>query len=76
LHEYEELAVALGNDPQSVQALKKKLENNKLTTPLFDSDLFTQDIEELFSLMYESYHNDTNHTSFLSSFPTSLLKDK
>jgi len=72
LHEYEELAVTLGNDPQRVQALKKKLENNKLTTPLFDSDLFTQNIEELFSLMYESYHNDTKHTSF----PTSLLKDK
>jgi predicted O-linked N-acetylglucosamine transferase (SPINDLY family) len=34
--EYEELAVALGKDSQRVQALKQKLENNKLTTPLFD----------------------------------------
>ena len=48
LREYEELAVALAKDPQRIQALKQKLERNKLTTPLFDSSLFTQNIEELF----------------------------
>jgi len=48
LEEYEELAIALGNDSQRVLALKQKLELNKLTTPLFDSSLFTKNIEELF----------------------------
>ena len=48
LQEYEELAIALGKDPQRIQALKQKLENNKLTTPLFDSSLFTKDIENLY----------------------------
>jgi predicted O-linked N-acetylglucosamine transferase (SPINDLY family) len=58
LHEYEELAVALGNDPQSVQALKKKLENNKLTTPLFDSDLFTSKFERVLEKIYS---DESNH---------------
>jgi predicted O-linked N-acetylglucosamine transferase (SPINDLY family) len=48
LEEYEELAIALGNDHQRVLALKQKLELNKLTTPLFDSSLFTKDIENLY----------------------------
>jgi predicted O-linked N-acetylglucosamine transferase (SPINDLY family) len=48
LKEYEELAIALGNDNQRVLAIKQKLELNKLTTPLFDSSLFTKNIEELF----------------------------
>ena len=48
LEEYEELAIAMGRDPKRVQALKQKLELNKLTTPLFDSSLFTKNIEELF----------------------------
>jgi predicted O-linked N-acetylglucosamine transferase (SPINDLY family) len=49
IQEYEGLAVALGNDQHRVQALKQKLQNNKLTTPLFDSYLFTQNFEYLFS---------------------------
>jgi predicted O-linked N-acetylglucosamine transferase (SPINDLY family) len=49
LEEYEELAIALGNDHQRVLALKQKLELNKLTTPLFDSSLFTKDIENLYT---------------------------
>jgi predicted O-linked N-acetylglucosamine transferase (SPINDLY family) len=48
LEEYEQLAIALGNEPQKVQALKQKLELNKLTTPLFDSSLFTKNLEYLF----------------------------
>ena len=64
IQEYEELAIALGNDHQRVLALKQKLENNKLTTPLFDSSLFTQNIEELFALMFESYYNEMSPTSF------------
>jgi len=58
LHEYEELAVTLGNDPQRVQALKKKLENNKLTTPLFDSDLFTSKFE---CVLEKIYSDESNH---------------
>jgi predicted O-linked N-acetylglucosamine transferase (SPINDLY family) len=48
LEEYETLAIELGQNFQQVQSLKLKLETNKLTTPLFDSSLFTQNIENLF----------------------------
>jgi predicted O-linked N-acetylglucosamine transferase (SPINDLY family) len=51
LEEYEELAIDLGNDHQRVQSLKLKLDHNKLTTPLFDSSLFTKDIENLYVKM-------------------------
>jgi predicted O-linked N-acetylglucosamine transferase (SPINDLY family) len=51
LEEYEELAIALGNDHQRVLALKQKLELNRLTTPLFDSSLFTKNIENLYMQM-------------------------
>ena len=48
LQEYEELAVSLANDSNRVRALKQKLMHNKLSTPLFDSTLFTKDIEQLY----------------------------
>ena len=52
--EYEELAVALGKEPQRIQALKQKLEKNKLTTPLFDSTLFTKNIEKVYESIFIS----------------------
>ena len=55
LREYEELAVAVGKDPQRAQALKQKLETNKLTTPLFDSALFTNNIENLYVQMHKQH---------------------
>jgi predicted O-linked N-acetylglucosamine transferase (SPINDLY family) len=58
LEEYEELAIALGNDKHRVQALKQKLENNKLSTPLFDSSLFTQNIE---GVLEKIYSDESNH---------------
>jgi predicted O-linked N-acetylglucosamine transferase (SPINDLY family) len=54
IQEYEKLAVTLGNDRHRVQALKQKLENNKLTTPLFDSSLFTLNNEQLLCNLYKS----------------------
>jgi predicted O-linked N-acetylglucosamine transferase (SPINDLY family) len=58
LTEYEELAVALGKDPQRIQALKQKLERNKLTTPLFDSSLFTSSFEDVLKQLFSK--NITN----------------
>jgi predicted O-linked N-acetylglucosamine transferase (SPINDLY family) len=54
LEEYEELAIALGNDHQRVLALKQKLELNKLTTPLFDSSLFAANYEDVIYNLFES----------------------
>ena len=58
IQEYEELAVALGKDPQRVVALKQKLENNKLTTPLFDSNLFTSKFEDILVKVFSGNSKD------------------
>jgi len=37
--------------------LDNKLQKNILTKPLFDTKLFTKNIEELYSIMYQRYHS-------------------
>ena len=54
--EYEMLAIELANNPDKVTALKKALTNNILSAPLFDTLLFTKNIELLYTNMYERYH--------------------
>jgi len=51
--EYEALAIALATDPPRLKRIKKELENNRLTMPLFDSHLFTKNIEKAYIKMYE-----------------------
>ena len=51
--EYEALAIALATDPPRLKIIKKELENNRLTMPLFDSHLFTKNIEKAYIKMYE-----------------------
>jgi len=66
--EYEALAISLGNDPQRVQAMKQKLEHNKLTTPLFDSSLFTKNIENLYEQMWKRDRDEMGVKSLASTF--------
>ena len=56
--DYEALAIKLGNNPAKLQAIKDKLEANRLTTPLFDTALFTRNIEDAYTQMYERYQTD------------------
>jgi protein O-GlcNAc transferase len=56
--DYEALAIELGNNPSKVRALKDKLEKNRLTTPLFDTQRFTKNIEAAYTKMYDRYHSD------------------
>ena len=56
--DYEALAIELGNNPGKVKALKEKLEMNRLTTPLFDTQQFTKNIEAAYTKMYDRYHSD------------------
>jgi predicted O-linked N-acetylglucosamine transferase (SPINDLY family) len=53
--EYEALAIELAKNPEKLAALKQKLESNRLTTPLFDTPLFTKDLERAYMQMYEDY---------------------
>jgi predicted O-linked N-acetylglucosamine transferase (SPINDLY family) len=56
--QYEALAIELATNPAKLKALKIKLENNRLTTPLFDTPRFTKHLENAYTKMYERYHTD------------------
>jgi predicted O-linked N-acetylglucosamine transferase (SPINDLY family) len=50
---YETLAVGLSSQPQPLAQLKRRLEANRLTTPLFDTALFCRHIEAAYGAMYD-----------------------
>jgi predicted O-linked N-acetylglucosamine transferase (SPINDLY family) len=56
--EYEALAIEIAQNPEKLAALKQKLANNRLTTPLFDTPQFTKDLERAYVQMYERYQAD------------------
>jgi pentatricopeptide repeat protein len=45
LEEYEVLALRLAQNPAALSALRERLENNRLTKPLFDTPLFVRHLE-------------------------------
>jgi predicted O-linked N-acetylglucosamine transferase (SPINDLY family) len=56
--EYEVLAIELAMNPNKLAGIKGKLENNRLTTPLFNTPLFAKNIEAAYIKMYERYQDD------------------
>ena len=51
--EYEHLAIEIAKHPETLKATKKKLTENRLSTPLFDTKLFTRQLEAAYITMYE-----------------------
>jgi protein O-GlcNAc transferase len=51
--EYEHLAIEIAKHPETLKAIKKKLTENRLSTPLFDTKLFTRQLEAAYITMYE-----------------------
>ena len=56
--QYETLAVGLAQNPQKLAEIKLKLTNNRLIAPLFDTPLFTKNLEDAYIKMYERYQSD------------------
>ncbi len=52
LAEYEEMAVALAGDSGRRAALRKRLEDGRMTVPLFDSRRFTRNLERAYQVMW------------------------
>ena len=52
---YEVLAIELANNPGKLSGIKQKLADNRLTTPLFNTPLFTRHIEAAYTEMYRRY---------------------
>jgi len=55
---YEALAIELASNPEKLAAIKRKLATNRLSTPLFDTQLYTRHIEAAYTAMYERYQAD------------------
>jgi predicted O-linked N-acetylglucosamine transferase (SPINDLY family) len=58
LAQYAELAVELATHPERLAALTERLSRNRLTAPLFDTELFTRRLEDAYLQMYERYQAD------------------
>ena len=51
--DYESLAIELASSTQKLAAIKRKLSQNLLTTPLFDTSLFTRNLESAYIKIYQ-----------------------
>jgi predicted O-linked N-acetylglucosamine transferase (SPINDLY family) len=56
--EFEALAIDLAMNPRKLADIKLKLKDNRLTAPLFDTPLFTKNIESAYIKMHEIYRAD------------------
>jgi predicted O-linked N-acetylglucosamine transferase (SPINDLY family) len=52
---YEKIAIELASDPARLEAIKAKLARNRLTTPLFNTALFTRHMEGAFLMIYRRW---------------------
>ena len=61
--QYESLAVELATNPEKLRIIKDKLVNNLSTAPLYDTPLFTRNLESAYLAMYERHQNrlDPDH---------------
>jgi protein O-GlcNAc transferase len=53
--DYEALAIELATDPDRLASLKRKLADNRLATPLFDTELLARHIEAAYKAMAERH---------------------
>ena len=63
-NEYETLAIDLGNNRDKLKSIKQKLISNRLTTPLFDIEIYTRNIEKAYQVMHQKHGNKQAPQSF------------
>jgi predicted O-linked N-acetylglucosamine transferase (SPINDLY family) len=64
LTEYETLAIDLAQNPHKLSTIRLKLQENSKNFPLFNSNLYTQNLEAAYKKMYEIYSSDMPPESF------------
>ena len=57
--DYEAMAVELATTPEKIMAIRQKLDQNRVSTPLFNSMLFARNIENAYIKMFNMYHANT-----------------
>jgi predicted O-linked N-acetylglucosamine transferase (SPINDLY family) len=55
--EYENLAIELASNPSKLAEIKDKVKRDRLTSTLFNTELFTRHLENAFELMYHRYQS-------------------
>jgi protein O-GlcNAc transferase len=58
LEDYERLAIDLAANPEKLAEIRARLADNRLTTPLFDTRLFTRHIEAAYAAMHARHQAD------------------
>ncbi len=53
--DYEALILELATNPTKLAEIKEKLATNRLTQPLFDTDLYTRHLENGYQQAYQNY---------------------
>jgi predicted O-linked N-acetylglucosamine transferase (SPINDLY family) len=71
--EYEALAIELALNSKKLADIKLKLAKNRLSTPLFDTPLFTKNLEAAYIQMYERYQSGLEPSHFSIGSNTSHL---
>lgn len=56
--EYESLAIELATNPDKLGSIKERLIKNRLSSPLFNTKLFTKNLESVFIRMHEYHQKD------------------
>ena len=56
--QYEELAIELATNTEKLKAIKDKLEVNLKNSPLYNTPLYTKQLEAAYLAMYERYQNE------------------
>jgi len=55
--DYEAAAIELGSHPEQINLIRQKLKKNKLSSPLFNTPMFTSNLEKAFQQIYERHHS-------------------
>jgi protein O-GlcNAc transferase len=54
--QYEDLAVLLASEPKRLAEIKRRLIDNRLSTPLFDVQAYTRQLETAYAAIHERFH--------------------
>ncbi|MEY4750546.1 MAG: hypothetical protein RIQ60_2760 [Pseudomonadota bacterium] len=73
--DYIDTAIALGRDRARLAALKQRLIEQRLHSPLFDSERFTRDLEALFRRMWARAEQGLAPAHLLADLPADLLAE-
>ena len=55
--DYEELILYVARNPEYLAQIRKKLSNQRLSTPLFNTELYTKHLENAYEQVYQRYYD-------------------